>query len=53
VRSLDARLKEAKNLGFGKAIIPDQGEVTTDVLETIAVRDVREAVDVALGKETD
>lgn len=50
VRSLNARLKEAENLGFRRAIIPGACDTASNVIEAIPVRDVREAVDIALGK---
>lgn len=50
VRNLDVRLKEARNLGFTRAIVPCPCETICSKLETIAVRDVKEAVKVAFGE---
>jgi DNA repair protein RadA/Sms len=55
VGQLEARLKEASRLGFGRAIIPrrlSRSEFRPpDGLEITQVRSLREAVDSALGRK--
>jgi DNA repair protein RadA/Sms len=49
VRNLNARLKEAGNLGFRRAFVPGTSDAARSAIEAILVHDVREAVDVAFG----
>lgn len=52
VRSLKVRLKEAANLGFRRAIVPGTGDTMSNAIESVPVRDVRDAVDVVFGRRS-
>jgi len=50
VRSLKVRLKEAGNLGFRRAVVPGTGDTVSNAIESVPVRDVRDAADVVFGR---
>ncbi len=53
VYSLEARLKEAENLGFKRAILPRKHAQLDNIkMEIVGVDDVKEAVKIAVGNET-